>query len=166
MARYFFLQLLDGIQYCYKKGIAHRDLKPENLLFDEKFNLKIADFGHSQFLKKYEDGKLRTVAGTPSYMAPEMHLLKQEIIKEYDGLTIDLFSAGMSLFAMRCLQLPLYKAATKTDIIYKFICQKDYDSFWDHFESNFYGKGFFSDNFKDLLTRMLAYDAKERLSLK
>jgi serine/threonine protein kinase len=66
---------------------------------------------------------------------------------------------------MRCLQLPLYKAATKDDLIYKFIYQKDYDAFWDHFEGNYYGKGFFSDNFKNLLSRMLAYDPQDRLSL-
>jgi len=47
IARYYFKQLIDGLQYCHERGVAHRDLKPENILFDSDFNLKIADFGLS-----------------------------------------------------------------------------------------------------------------------
>lgn len=47
-ARYYFLQLLSAIEYLHSTaGIVHRDLKPENLLLNQKYDLKIADFGLS-----------------------------------------------------------------------------------------------------------------------
>jgi serine/threonine protein kinase len=45
VARYYFRQLMEGLDSVHRKGITHRDLKPENLLYDGDFNLKIADFG-------------------------------------------------------------------------------------------------------------------------
>ena len=47
-ARYYFLQLLNAIEYLHEgAGIVHRDLKPENLLLNQQYDLKIADFGLS-----------------------------------------------------------------------------------------------------------------------
>ena len=40
-ARYYFRQLIEGMEYCHSQGVCHRDLKPENLLLDEEWNLKV-----------------------------------------------------------------------------------------------------------------------------
>ena len=45
MARYFFKELISGLDHCHRNGVAHRDIKPENLMLDQNFNLKIVDFG-------------------------------------------------------------------------------------------------------------------------
>jgi len=66
------------LDYCHSNGWAHRDLKPENMLFDDEFQLKLADFGFARYLN--DDDKLTTFLGTESYMAPELNL-KQP----YDG---------------------------------------------------------------------------------
>ena len=48
ISRYFYLKLLDILEYVKLKGFAHRDIKPENILLDENFELKLADFGFAK----------------------------------------------------------------------------------------------------------------------
>ena len=96
----------------HQKNIAHRDLKPENLLFDDKYNLRIADFG---FAKKLDGGLTKTVLGTESYMAPEIHL-KQP----YSGTSIDLFASAIILFIMY-VGTPPFSKAHSSDPYYKLL---------------------------------------------
>lgn len=35
-AKYYFFQLLKGVEYCHDNGIVHRDLKPENILMSSQ----------------------------------------------------------------------------------------------------------------------------------
>ena len=54
----------------------HRDIKPENLLVDnselekDRFNIKVIDFGISDYFKPNEIKKLSI--GSPYYVAPEV----------------------------------------------------------------------------------------------
>ena len=36
MARYYFLQIMQALNYCHSNKICHRDLKPENFLLLSK----------------------------------------------------------------------------------------------------------------------------------
>ena len=47
IARYYFHQLLNGIQEIHDTGFAHLDIRPENLLLTRELTLKVADLGLS-----------------------------------------------------------------------------------------------------------------------
>lgn len=65
-----FQQLISAVEYLHCVGIAHRDIKPENILLDYQNNVKLIDFGLSNFYQKGE--KLITSCGSPCYAPPEM----------------------------------------------------------------------------------------------
>ena len=70
-ARRYFIQLFLGIEYLHSRNIAHRDIKPENLLLTDVGQLKIADFGVSEFIDPGGDGLVQNSAGSPAFMSPE-----------------------------------------------------------------------------------------------
>ena len=47
-----FSQILSAVDYLHRVGVVHRDLKAENLLLDRECNIKLADFGFSNYYKE------------------------------------------------------------------------------------------------------------------
>ena len=58
LARRKFWQIVEAVDYCHNHRVVHRDLKAENLLLDANMNIKIADFGFSNYYSA--DGHLNT----------------------------------------------------------------------------------------------------------
>nr|CAD2189428.1 unnamed protein product [Meloidogyne enterolobii] len=92
-SRRIFQQIVSAVVYCHASGIVHRDLKAENLLLDKKGNIKIIDFGFSNYQQPSQ--LLSTWCGSPPYAAPEL-LLAQE----YDGRLSDVWSLGVILYIL------------------------------------------------------------------
>ncbi|KRY12520.1 5'-AMP-activated protein kinase catalytic subunit alpha-2 [Trichinella patagoniensis] len=98
-ARRLFQQLISAVDYCHRHKVVHRDLKLENLLLDSKKNIKLTDFGLSNYIK---DGVLlKTNCGSLIYAAPE--LLHRQY---YAGPEVDIWSCGIVLYVLLCGYFP------------------------------------------------------------
>ncbi|CAL1158001.1 unnamed protein product [Cladocopium goreaui] len=83
-----------ALAHAHELGVVHRDLKPENILLRQGDRFpKVADFGLSRSLRASEVAM--TVAGTPTYMAPEI----QDPRLPYD-FPADVYSLGCILTDM------------------------------------------------------------------
>lgn len=111
LARKYFQQLVDGVDFCHKRGVAHRDLKPENLLINEHGDIKITDFGFSSMKgRDVNAGLLYTQCGTPDYCAPEIIDSAKE---GYNGAKVDAWSSGIILYALLTDRLPFQEQDTE-----------------------------------------------------
>jgi serine/threonine protein kinase len=64
-------KLFRAINHCHTNGVIHRDIKPENIMYGRDGEVKLIDFGLSKSVKN-RHSSLKTMAGTPYYMSPEM----------------------------------------------------------------------------------------------
>lgn len=104
--------LADALDYAHGKGLVHRDVKPANVIFDERNQPVLTDFG---IAKAAEDSRLTTTGasiGTPHYMSPE-----QVQGKDIDGRT-DQYALAIIAFELLTGSVP-FDATTTTAILYK-----------------------------------------------
>jgi len=98
-ARRLFTQMVCALNCCHQQNIVHRDLKLQNIMLDANENIKLIDFGLSNFV---ETGVFRnTFCGTPAFAPPEILLGT-----EYKGPEVDLWSLGVVLYSMVTAEFP------------------------------------------------------------
>jgi len=132
-----------ALRYCHSKHVIHRDIKPENLLLGLHGELKIGDFGWSVHAP---NSRRQTLCGTLDYLPPEMIEGK-----EHDA-SVDIWSLGVLTYEFLVGNPPFESEHTKDT--YKKISRVDLN-----FPSTM------SEDAKDLISKLLVHDPKERLSL-
>lgn len=91
------MQLLKGLLHLHQNGIVHRDIKPENILcvggtWPPK--VKLTDFGLSNFIDEDESVVLKSVVGSPVFIAPEM------VMRKGYTTAVDLWGVGVVVYQL------------------------------------------------------------------
>ena len=137
------------MQYLHAQHVVHHDIKPENILLDGDRTIRIVDFGLSTNCAPGQ--VLRHACGSPCYAAPEM-LTREGQKQGYVGHPVDVWSSGVTLFAMICGCLPFEHA--NTSALYQKIIQGEYAL-----------PPFVSSSAKDVLKKLLTTDPARRWPL-
>lgn len=110
------LQVLDALGEAHASGLVHRDVKPGNVVIGTYGRrpdfAKVLDFGlvRASWPGPDESTRAASIAGTPSFMAPE-----QALGGEVDGRT-DLYAVGGLLFWLLTGE-PVFDGATAVELI-------------------------------------------------
>lgn len=150
------VQMLGAIQHLHMHGVVHRDVKPENFLFTrrefdreplppEVAPMKLIDFGLSRRLSKESGMVMTPKIGTTEYMAPEAFMNQ---VSEKQADRVDMWSVGVVLHTMLTGHFPSPRLAKEPPDEYLAT------PYWNRF----------SENARNLLSRLLHFQPERRLS--
>jgi len=181
-ASYVIKDLASALQFLHKKGIAHRDLKPENVLCefeDQLCPVKICDFDlgsgikfNSQFSSPISTPALLTPVGSAEFMAPEVveaFMDDTERDLAYDK-RCDLWSLGIIMYILLCGYPPFsgncgsqcgWNQGEPCNACQELLFHSIQDGHFDFPEAEWKD---ISNEAKDLISKLLVKDARQRLS--
>jgi len=143
-------QLSYGLQALHEQEIVHRDLKPENLLVmqrkDGRITIKLTDFG----LAMQVSGLIKTVCGTPTYVAPEI------LAETGYSFEVDCWATGIILYILLC-GYPQFKTADRNqEVLFQLIQRGKFVYDVEYWSS-------VSANAKNLIDHLLVVDRHKRI---
>jgi eukaryotic-like serine/threonine-protein kinase len=94
-----------GTQAIHDAKTVHGDLKPSNVLLDADLRVRVADLGLAQLDRDLQSSGRREIAGTMSYMAPEI-ALERTVAPELLARA-DVYSLGCIAYELLTGQVPL-----------------------------------------------------------
>lgn len=95
VAKFIFAQLAITIHYLHSQNIAHRDLKDENVVIDEKYRIKLIDFGSTAFVAQNKSQYFTKFNGTAHFASPEI-----AYGKPYRGPEAEVWALGVLLYTL------------------------------------------------------------------
>jgi tetratricopeptide (TPR) repeat protein len=115
MAMEFGLHICDGMEHASRQlGLVHRDLKPSNCMVERDGQLKVTDFGLALAMREAQEESMglsgapssvrvlyTTLAGTPTYMAPEQYTPGARL-----GSWTDVYAFGVMFYEMLTAAVP------------------------------------------------------------
>jgi serine/threonine protein kinase len=149
-----------ALEYMHAQGLVHRDLKLENLLFvsddpqhPDYHKVKVTDFNLANVTG--DSATLRTVCGSPLYLAPEVVLLYTTRNKAgCYGEAVDMWAMGVLLYTMLVAFPPFSDDSTSK--LFAKILKGEYSMPSPYFDG-------VSDNAKDLIRCLLVVPPEKRL---
>ena len=87
-------QLLLAIKHLQKYKIVHADIKLENIIINNRYEIKLIDFGLSRMIKNGKSKQLSTHIGTVGYVSPEV------MVDNYLTFKTDIWSVGILTYIL------------------------------------------------------------------